>query len=80
MKTKEAWRDLLLKGEPQSVPEFIAAIQLDAQRAAYAECAEIADKEKVDDSEGHREDKAYNQAIRDASHAILAARDNLKLP
>lgn len=43
---------------------FIREVQLDAQRAAYAECAEIAKR---------------IGAAAIASH-ILTARDNLKLP
>lgn len=49
--------------------QFIAAIQLDAQRAAYAECAEIA---KVESARGYEGDEL--------KQLILAARNNLKLP
>lgn len=75
MKTKETWvQEYLAKiKQDQGLVEtadrlsFVAAIQLDAKRAAYAECAEIS--RTLND--GHDWP---------VTRAIEIARDNLKLP
>lgn len=69
MKTPELWYKVLFdEYEHRSKHEIIAAIQLDAQRAAYAECARIL------------ETYLGTQEITEARKEILEARNNLKLP
>lgn len=86
MKTAKDW--IWENGMPEDVPtlkRLIAAIQLDAKRSAYAECAEKVNGEHFKfRSNSDEYDRGYQngftQAVSNCQKAILSARDKLKLP